>query len=76
MRAALTSRAVIDQAKGVVMADQRCTADEAFQHLVRLSNNTHRKVREVAQAIVDQVTPPRGLMPTDLSSLFEDPDLE
>jgi PAS domain S-box-containing protein len=54
MRAALTSRAVIDQAKGVVMADQRCTADEAFQHLVRLSNNTHRKVREVAQAIVDQ----------------------
>jgi PAS domain S-box-containing protein len=58
MRAALTSRAVIDQAKGVVMADQRCTADEAFQHLVRLSNNTHRKVRDVAQAIVDQVAPP------------------
>jgi GAF domain-containing protein len=55
MRAALSSRAVIDQAKGVVMADQRCTADEAFQHLVRLSNTTHRKVRDVAQAVVDQV---------------------
>jgi PAS domain S-box-containing protein len=55
MRAALTSRAVIDQAKGVVMADQHCTADEAFRHLVALSNNTHRKVRDVAQAIVEQV---------------------
>ena len=54
MRAALSSRAVIDQAKGIVMGDQHCTADEAFQHLVRLSNQTHRKVREVAQAIVDQ----------------------
>lgn len=54
MRAALSSRAVIDQAKGVVMADQRCTAEEAFEHLVGLSNHTHRKVRDVAQAIIDQ----------------------
>jgi PAS domain S-box-containing protein len=55
MRAALTSRAVIDQAKGVVMADRHCSADEAFQHLVTLSNTTHLKVRDVAQAIVEQV---------------------
>jgi PAS domain S-box-containing protein len=55
MQAALASRAVIDQAKGIVMADHRCSADQAFQHLVTLSNSTHRKVRDVAQAIVDQV---------------------
>jgi PAS domain S-box-containing protein len=56
MRAALVSRSVIDQAKGVVMADQRCTAEEAFAHLVHLSNTTHRKVRDVAQTIVDQAS--------------------
>ena len=56
MQAALLSRAVIDQAKGVVMADQRCSAEEAFEHLVHLSNTTHRKVRDVAQTIVDQAS--------------------
>ena len=32
LRAALVSRAVIDQAIGVVMAENRCTADEAMTH--------------------------------------------
>jgi AmiR/NasT family two-component response regulator len=54
MRAVLASRAEIEQAKGIVMAARHCTADEAFQHLVVLSNNSHRKLREVAGDVVRQ----------------------
>jgi PAS domain S-box-containing protein len=52
MRAALRSRSLIEQAKGIVMATKHCTADEAFQHLVRLSNTNHLKLRDVAGQIV------------------------
>ena len=53
MRAALVSRAVIDQAKGIVMADKGCTAEEAFAHLLELSSRSHVKVRDVAAALVE-----------------------
>jgi len=52
MERALGSRAVIDQAKGIVMADKRCGPEEAFQHLVSLSSLQHRKLREVAAELV------------------------
>jgi PAS domain-containing protein len=52
MRAALASRSTIEQAKGVVMASKHCSADEAFHHLVMLSNTSHLKLREVAAQIV------------------------
>jgi len=52
---ALTSRAVIDQAKGMIMISLKCTADEAFGHLVRMSSTRHEKVRDVAQSMVDDV---------------------
>jgi GAF domain-containing protein len=54
LRAAMDSRAVIEQAKGIIMGDRRCTADEAFKLLVRLSQDTNRKLRDVAQILVDQ----------------------
>jgi PAS domain S-box-containing protein len=50
---ALASRAAIDQAKGIVMADRSCTADEAFQHLVRLASEQEIKVRDVARLLVE-----------------------
>jgi GAF domain-containing protein len=53
MRQALESRAVIEQAKGVLMAQQGGKPDEAFGRLVELSQRTNRKLREVAQSIVD-----------------------
>jgi PAS domain-containing protein len=56
LEAALTSRAVIDQAKGMIMATLKCTADQAFGHLVRMSSTRHEKVRDVAQGMVDDVT--------------------
>jgi GAF domain-containing protein len=58
MSEAMASRAVIEQAKGVLMAGRRCTADDAFGILVRLSQESHRKLREVAQAVVDDISRP------------------
>jgi GAF domain-containing protein len=55
LRAALQSRAVIEQAKGVLMERHRCTADEAFQHLVAQSQRENRKVREIAVELVAAV---------------------
>jgi GAF domain-containing protein len=56
MADAMTSRAVIEQAKGVLMGGRRCNADEAFGILVKLSQQTHRKLRDVAQSIIEQVS--------------------
>jgi GAF domain-containing protein len=52
MEAAMRSRAVIEQAKGILMAGRHCTADEAFTILTRLSQETGRKLRDVATALV------------------------
>jgi GAF domain-containing protein len=53
---AMASRAVIEQAKGVLMARERCTPDDAFDMLRRASQRSNTKLREVAQQIVDGVT--------------------
>jgi GAF domain-containing protein len=54
LREALSSRAVIDQAKGMVMLMRRCDADEAFAFLVRMSGTSNRKVRDIARDLVDR----------------------
>jgi PAS domain-containing protein len=54
MRRALESRATIDQAKGIVMADRRCSPDEAFEYLVAMSSRRHVKLRDIARAVVEQ----------------------
>jgi hypothetical protein len=54
MERALTSRAVIDQAKGILMASLHLDANQAWEHLLSLSSTEHRKLREVAQGIVDR----------------------
>jgi GAF domain-containing protein len=53
LQLALQSRAVIDQAKGIIMAQLRCSPDEAFTHLVAQSQRQNRKLRDVAAEIVD-----------------------
>jgi GAF domain-containing protein len=50
---ALQSRAVIDQAKGMLMATHGISADEAFDKIKSISQSTNIKVRELAQQIVD-----------------------
>ena len=52
---ALRSRAVIDQAIGIVMAESRCDADQAFGTLRRASNNRNMKLRDLATEIVLRV---------------------
>jgi GAF domain-containing protein len=52
---ALRSRAVIDQAIGIVMAESRCDADQAFGTLRRASNNRNMKLRDLAAEIVMRV---------------------
>jgi len=53
MRRAMETRAVIEQAKGILVAQQHCTPEQAFEMLTRLSQTTHRKLRDCA---VDLVT--------------------
>jgi GAF domain-containing protein len=53
---ALTSRAVIDQATGIIMAQQRCGAAAAFAILRRASQNRNVKLRQLAAEIVSQVS--------------------
>jgi transcriptional regulator with GAF, ATPase, and Fis domain len=52
LQVALESRAVIDQAKGIVMERHRMTADQAFQLLAGFSSRTNTKLREVAERLV------------------------
>ena len=60
LQAAMDSRAVIEQAKGIIMGERRCTPDEAFAVLTRTSQDTNRKVRDVAAALVARAqAPPR-----------------
>ncbi|MDY6870496.1 MAG: GAF and ANTAR domain-containing protein [Actinomycetota bacterium] len=53
---ALTSRAVIDQAKGALMAVHGCTADEAFQRLVEESQRRNIKVHDIARELMASLT--------------------
>ena len=53
LQAALVSRAVIDQAMGIVMSRTGCSAAEAFDRLRARSQTEHVKVAAVAQSVVD-----------------------
>jgi GAF domain-containing protein len=52
MRLAMESRAVIEQAKGVLMAQRHVDADQAFEILREASQRYNRKLREIALGIV------------------------
>ena len=53
---ALASRTLIDQAIGILMAQQRCDAHEAFDLLRRHSQNHNRKLRRVAEDLIARVS--------------------
>ncbi len=55
LRQALASRAVIDQAKGIVMAARSIPAEEAFALLVEQSQKRNIKVRVLAQQLIDHI---------------------
>jgi GAF domain-containing protein len=53
MRLAMESRAVIEQAKGVLMAQRHIDAEQAFEILREASQRYNRKLREIASGIVE-----------------------
>jgi GAF domain-containing protein len=51
---AMQSRAVIEQAKGIVMAQSHVDADTAFGMLRRASQRSNRKLRDVARELIER----------------------
>jgi GAF domain-containing protein len=54
--AAMASRSIIDQAIGILMGQQRCTATDAFDLLRQASQHRNRKLRDIAADIITNVT--------------------
>ena len=54
LQAALTSRATIDQAMGILMSRVGCGPDEAFDRLRQMSQHENRKLHAVAQTLLDE----------------------
>ena len=65
LRSSLTSRTVIDQALGIIMAREHCTQARAFAILRSASQNSNVKLRDIAGAVVSSVTgePPQPAPP-------------
>ena len=57
MRIAMESRSVIEQAKGVLMAQQRVDAEQAFEILRAASQRANRKLRDIAAGVVASTQP-------------------
>ncbi|MDR6986957.1 hypothetical protein J2Y66_001427 [Paenarthrobacter nitroguajacolicus] len=55
LTAALESRATIDTAVGIIMAENRCSRDAAFQILAKASSHRNVKLRTVAAGIIAKV---------------------
>jgi GAF domain-containing protein len=51
---ALTSRAIIDQALGIIRSRTGASAEEAFDKLRTMSQSQHSKVAEVSRVLVDE----------------------
>ena len=58
LQARLDSLPVIEQAKGILMAQYRCRPEEAFDLLRRASQRANVKVSVLAAQIVEQVAAP------------------
>ncbi|MCZ2818862.1 MULTISPECIES: PAS and ANTAR domain-containing protein [unclassified Modestobacter] len=71
LRSAMASRAAIEQAKGVLMLLMSCGDQVAFDLLAHISSHTHRKVRDVAVAIVDSASG-RHPLPDDVREILHD----
>ena len=66
--AALRSRSAIDQALGILMAQEQCDAETALGLLRRHSQTTNQKLRDVAVRLVERATGHRPSTPSDFES--------
>jgi hypothetical protein len=53
----LTTRSLIERAKGVLMGQQEISSDDAFALLRQESQESHRKLRDVAVALLERQDP-------------------
>lgn len=49
---ALETRKFVDRAKGILMDSQGLTESEAFRRIQKMSMNTRKSMKEVAEAII------------------------
>lgn len=54
LQEALASRVVIEQAKGVLMSREHCDADTAFAVLRKTSQDSNRRLHDIARAVVER----------------------
>jgi hypothetical protein len=71
LRAAMASRASIEQAKGILMLLTSCSDQVAFDLLAHISSHTHRKVRDVALVITESAAG-RNRLPDDVRAIIRD----
>ena len=71
LRTAMASRAVIEQAKGILMLLAGCSEQVAFDVLTHISSTTHRKVRDLATALTDSACG-RSPLPADVQDAIRD----
>jgi hypothetical protein len=71
LRAAMASRAAIEQAKGILMLLTSCGDQVAFDLLAHISSHTHRKVRDVAEVITRSASGVTRL-PDDVRAIIRD----
>ena len=66
----MRSRPTIDQARGVLMASHSLTADQAWETLVSVSQDTNIKVRDVADQVARSAHegPPEDIVRTRLAA--------
>lgn len=57
LREALATREIIGEAKGIIMAREGFSRDEAFDHLRVMSQRANRKLRVIAEELVASVQP-------------------
>ena len=62
LRAALATREGVGQAVGILMERHRLTPAAAFDRLVSVSQCAHRKLREVAQHVVETGEDPEQVL--------------
>jgi GAF domain-containing protein len=54
LQEAMDARAEIEQAKGILIARERCSADRAFDILRQASQRQNRKLRDVARELIER----------------------
>ena len=52
LKEALETRKIVDRAKGILMLRDSLTEQEAFRRIQKMSMNTRRRMRDIAEAII------------------------